>query len=304
MGWFKLIEVQAMLGVLVYAISFWLPEGFLLTLIHSFAVQVLLAGMALCAWFGFRKKLGRLVLCSLAVTLISWQLPDWNTTQTGVGEPQLSVAHFNVLKYNDDHDSTIATALSTGADVISFQEVDAAWGRSLIAGLSMQYPYYRVEAREDCFGLAVFSKHPIQNSEVVYFEGFPNLTGDLEIGADHIHFIASHTRAPLVRSYFNTRNKQLEQIADYLAEIDGPKMAIGDYNSVPWDSRIRKFIADTNMSDSRTSLVPTYPAGFMPARIPIDYIFHSSDIICLGFGRVGGASSDHFGVVGNYEIKG
>lgn len=300
--WIRFIELQAILLLVLYGISFWMPEGFILTLVHSFAIQVLVAGVALSVWLLFQKRWIRSVAATAALVLISLQLPSWDSTSYSVGTTDLSVAHFNVLKFNEDHHSTIDAALNTGADLVSFQEVDRSWGESLERSLTAEYPYYSIESREDCYGLAVFSRYPLHDLDVIYFEGFPNIVGDVLVNDTAVHFIASHTRAPLMRSYFNTRNRQLEQITDYLSSIEGPKMAIGDYNFVPWDSRIQRFKSDTNMMDSRSSLTPTYPSGLVIARIPIDYIFHSEELDCLGFEAIEGTSSDHLGVIGQYAL--
>lgn len=300
MKWLNLIEIQCVIALLLYAASFWFPEGFLLTLVHSFVVQVLFMGLGLTLLLIWRRKWPHLVVSVLSVCVLAWQLPEWEGGRGVGGEPELRIAHFNVLKFNYDTESTVDAALASGADVISFQEVDERWEAALVNALAEVYPHYYVESRSDCYGLGVFSKQPLTNVSLVHFEGFPNIVGDIRVNGVDVHFIASHTRAPIAHDKYEQRNKQLKQIADYLIDLEGPKVAIGDYNSVPWDSRIVEFINDTSMSDSRKSLTATYPSGLFIARIPIDYIFHSDDITCVGFEAIGGTSSDHLGVIGSY----
>ncbi len=56
------------------------------------------------------------------------------------------------------------------------------------------------------------------------------------------------------------------------------------------------------IKDSRKDLSATYPAQ-SPLQIPIDYIFHSPEIVCAKFSTIEGTTSNHFGIIGYYRFK-
>jgi endonuclease/exonuclease/phosphatase (EEP) superfamily protein YafD len=296
------------ISLLVIAISFrFLPDNFLLMLAKSFALQVLVLFTIVTTLLLLFKRwiaaVSGLLSIALIYSLISVPLVG-NSGLDPMKTSGIRIAHFNVLMFTSKHQSTIDKAKEIDADLISFQEVDYRWENSLKEGLSEQYPYYKIIVRKDPYGIAVFSKHPLENVRVLHFGNMPNISGDVKINGQPIHFVTSHTRAPMRPVDYNRRNRHIKSVARYLNKIKGPKLAIGDYNSVPWDDQIVRFKKDSDMRDSRKSLAATYPSHYAIARIPLDYIFHSKELVCKGFKTVNGTASDHFGVVGVYRFKG
>ena len=212
------------------------------------------------------------------------------------------MAHFNVLYINNDFDPVVEKALEADPDFLSFQEITAEWQTHLACVLNEKYPYAYGAPREDQFGLSVFSKYPLTEVVQQNWQGVPSITGKIQHPKGAVAFAASHLNAPMVQSWYSSRNAQLRDIASHLSEIPGPKIAIGDYNTVPWAAQIDTFKTSTRMRDSRKGLDATFPSWF-PSRIPIDYIFHSSELQCLEFKTLSGHSSDHFGIIGKYKLN-
>ncbi|MEM9022626.1 MAG: endonuclease/exonuclease/phosphatase family protein [Bacteroidota bacterium] len=218
------------------------------------------------------------------------------------GPSDLSVAHFNVLISNRQYDKMVAKARNTGADFMSFQEVNAEWAEALENGLKSTYPYYFLLPSDSYFGMAVFSRFPLHNVETFTTRQVPNLVGDIEVGDSTIHFLAAHTYSPTKPWKYRQRNRHIEALADYLDAIDGPKIAVGDFNSVPWDHALEDFRHQTALQDSRTSWSATYPSWLSIAGIPIDYIFFSPELDCLEFRVVHDTNSDHHGIVSRFRL--
>ena len=299
------IEIGLALVALVTTLCMFLfPDSYFGMLLRSFAYQGMIACLFLFVWLVFRKQwkwAGMPMVSILLLNLLVGPVMD-SPAENNLEAPGIRVAHFNVLKYTSSHDSTVRRALETEADLISFQEVDAAWAQSLANGLVDAYPHYRIEAREDAFGLAVFSKTPLTEVDTFQMEGIPNLSGTLEWKGESIRFFTSHLKSPLNYDNFQARNRHMEALADHVERVDGPVLVIGDFNTVPWDASLLAFRKDTNLIDSRKDLSATYPSGLSFARIPIDYIFHSEEMRCEGFATLPATSSDHLGIVGVYSI--
>jgi len=307
-SWMRLPKIRArymaiFIAVLT-AVVLGLPQNFLFTLVKSLAFQLsgALAVYAAWCWWRRRRLLGWWsLICS---TLIFMSLVPFfqGAGVAGSTDADLRVAHFNVLKFNNHHESTVAAALETKAHFISFQEVDQRWGDSLVEGLSEEYPYYKIIPKAHCYGLAVFSKFPLSQVRSFNVSGVPSIIGDIKTDEGNVHFLAAHTRAPTSPRNYYERNKHLSAITAYLENIKGPKIALGDFNAVPWDDAVKDLQADAGLSDSRQNLAPTYPAWFLPGLIPIDYILHSSELQCIEFGTIKSTFSDHYGIQGVYAL--
>lgn len=295
------IPALLMLGITISLIGF--PGGFFTMLFRSFAVQFLLLLGVFSVYWLWR---GRLLLipvsvgCMVALQLCLPPLFDLSSEENPQREA-LRVAHFNVLKFNLRRQLTVTAAHDTNADILSFQEIDRDWETALINGLSDLFPYhYSIAKDENCYGLAVFSKYPLEDISEFYIAEMPNIQGQIVLPRQRLNFIASHTKAPTSPGYFHLRNRHLKVIAQRAKELEGPIITFGDYNTVPWDPAIDDYRETSRLSDSRKHLAPTYPTWFRPLSIPLDYIFHSRELACLNFSTIPGTGSDHLGVLGKY----
>ena len=306
----KYIKLENLITVTVCVTAIVLvafPQTFLTMLITSFALQILFVFVLIGVLFLLRKQWKKAALvgisCVMIITLFPAYVFNWSSSAFSGDLRGLKVAQFNVLKYNKKYDSVINRALQVNADVISFQEVNKEWEVKMKAALKDVYPHSFIASREDCYGLAVFSKVPLKKMELYYVEDIPSISGVLTYNNQDIDFISCHTRAPLSYGNYKLRNKQMQIVGELMSKAKQPKLIMGDFNSVPWDSVLKKMMRKAKVIDSRKSLAATYPSDNPFVRIPIDYIFHSEEITCKYFKVIEPTSSDHLGVVGMYDFS-
>ncbi len=213
-----------------------------------------------------------------------------------------SVLHFNVKENNKKIASVADAALASDADIVSMQELKENSFAIVDPIMRQKYPYALSELSYTGFGMAVYSKYPIESKAVIASHDFPLLTGIIIINADTLHFIAATTSTPTNDKDFQAQVKQFKFIADEANKITGPLIVMGDMNAVPWSEQVTSLLNTTKLKDSRKDLSATYPAQ-SPLQIPIDYIFHSSSITCEKFNTQGGTTSNHLGIIGYYEFK-
>jgi len=281
-------------------------ESYFITLLQSFAFQTMCVAAAMMIYWFLKKRWLYSFFAIASVLMLNMLVPPIFTMTDCEAQAgsKIRIAHFNVLKYNTRYQRIVDSAINSDADFISFQEVNTRWADSLAEGLCTKYPFYELLPMDNStLGMAIFSKYPLCDTRVVSIDNTPNIAGDIQMEDTAIHFIASHTRAPVTSWNFRKRNRQIRDIANYLNTIEGPKIAVGDYNTVPWDYILTEFKNDTNLSDSRKSFAPTFPSYMMLLGIPIDYIFHCNRLRCLSFSTISNTSSDHLGVLGEYELK-
>lgn len=313
----------AAIALIISSLAFVLPAWFYaLDLLQSFAVHALAGYALLTALFLLvrAKWLARGAGGAFAILLLSLHAYIIPSTSPHAGEGQpFTVAHFNVLASNRQYAPVIEQALASQADLLSFQEVAPHWADQLTDQLRDAYPYYHVVTDPwDTRGIAIFSRYPLKNVQTHYWAKSPNITGDIDLsgrvaqdenassilrGDTLVHFVASHTLSPRSESRYRRRNAQIRHIADYLKSVEGPVLAIGDYNAVPWNPSIVAMKQAARVHDSRQNFTSTYPARLQEGGLPIDYVFHSEDFTCLDFYAVSAKGSDHRGVVGTYRLR-
>lgn len=298
----RLVAVMFLVPALLLLVP---TYGFKLTLLQSFLFQAMLVYGALSILWIVRHhyRLSGANFSIFLLLLIKINSPIDTGYQIRQGDEQLKVLQFNVLATNEAYEPTIKRVLQLSPDFVSFQEVSVQWADALEKGLSKEYPYSKVVRHEDDHqGIAVFSKYPLE-AEAMFWSGTANISGRVKVKNEDINFLALHTRSPTTRSKFNARNKHIQLAKNHVAERAGEFLVLGDFNTVPWDSRLLNFKSTTALKDSRKKLTPTYPTwNPFIAQIPIDYIFHSKGIGCQSLDSVE-ITSDHKAIMGTFKIS-
>lgn len=289
-------------GIILLVPSF----NFELMLIQSFLFQAMIVYGALSIYWIYKchYRVSTVNFTVFLLLLVKVSAPIQKANGFALETGHLSVLQFNVLTTNQQYASTIQTVKELAPDFISFQEVSANWASSLEAGLKKDYPYYQIIKHPDASqGIAVFSKHQIEEVDYHEWAGTANLSGRLKVGEERVNFLSLHTRSPMTKLKWKTRNEHIRLAAEYIADTSGEFLVLGDFNTVPWDVALNKFRKKTELVDSRKKLTPTFPAwgpSYL-AQIPIDYIFHSKGIRCGSLDSIK-LTSDHNAVLGDFQI--
>ena len=218
--------------------------------------------------------------------------------------PQISVAHIN-LSLSDDYAETMHTIWSADVDVISFQEYTPDWHDYLTTELASRYPYKSCHTRIDPFGMAMFSKFPIDNINTFDFGEVPNLHAQVSVDHDvKIHLISAHTVAPVNGAAYTRIRDHFRQVSEYVRGLDGPVITLGDFNIPSWSSEIKEFKSFAGLNDSRRDIVPSSLQGTISLlKIPVDHILYSDEIECTAFRVLAGQHATHLGIFGKYQMK-
>ncbi len=225
-----------------------------------------------------------------------------NLEANEVASADFSVLHFNVKENNKRILSVAEAALSSNADIVSMQELKENSLQQIDSLMSKQYPYQLSDLSIKGFGLALYSKYPIDSGRVIIEHEFPMLIGKIKIGEKEFNFISATTSSPTNEKDFQKQIKQFKFITEYANKTVGPLIVMGDMNSAPWSNQIETLLKETDLKDSRKDLSATYPAQ-SPVQIPIDYIFHSQQLFCEKFNTLEQTSSNHLGIMGYYTFK-
>lgn len=297
--------LPALLVVGFAAVLCYAPDLFLPMLLRAFLWQWVWLFLLMVAW--------NLVLrrwWSSAAFLCGAVLAYWPTSGLLKDTPVpaeaghvLRIAQMNILQENKRYPEVIREALASHADVISFQEVDPTWAGVLDQGLVEDMPYRRTVAGTDRYGIALYSKMPFLQAEVLDLEGRPAVRAVLDTPAGPLALICVHTSSPGSLAGFRQRQAQLARIAQLAAGISEPLVVIGDLNTVSWDDAFLKLCRSTGLREPMEAPRATWPTAFGRSLIPLDHILTSSQLGLTDLVPMRIPGSDHRGLVAHVRSR-
>lgn len=287
-----------------------------LELVSHFQLQYLIAAAAgTAALAGLRRwrwaGVGLAAMVAAGSVVLPWHF------NSGAGEARATTAaaqppgtfrlfDANVLASNDRHDLLLAAIEAADPDVIVLQEVTASW-MSALAPLSREYPYSADGEREDNFGIAVFSRIPLEGATlpVLGSAGLPSVSFTLRVAGTPVSVLATHPVPPLPLRRFKLRNEQLQDVAAFLEGRPRPLIVAGDLNATMWTPWLKELQDGAGLVNARRGrgVLPSWPT-FLPGpmRIPIDHCLHSPDLSVAACRLGPSIGSDHLPLVVDFLV--
>jgi endonuclease/exonuclease/phosphatase (EEP) superfamily protein YafD len=233
---------------------------------------------------------------NLAV-ILPWYMPSRRTQARRHGRLRLLFA--NVDWKNVDHARCLEFVQEVDPDVVMIQEATQRWIDALKI-LTDRFPYSKTEPHPGGWGMALYSRIPLDECEVIYLgaDRRPTIRAQLRLGTGTLWLVGVHPRAPLRRNDFHHRNEHLREAATVIRRLPAPKIMVGDFNCSLWSPHYTRLVRETGLVNARQGfgLFPTWPT-YMPLRpfsmLPIDHCLVSPDIRVVHFQTGRNIGSDH-----------
>jgi len=299
----QLKQCNSFLGILalVLFICSYLGEyHFILDLISNFKLQLAYGLISLSCISLLLKNFKLaipLLLCSsfLTTQLLSWYQPHKENINI---HEQLTLYYANVLTHNPHKEKLLQDIQQHNPDIIALVEVDAKWKKQLEK--LKDYPHYKIIPRGDNFGIALYSKQPLDSISLSYFGTMrvPSIYATFTLNNKQLHFLLTHPVPPIGKNNATARNKALEETAQFISNTQGPFILAGDLNTTMWSPHYMKLERDSKLYNTRQGfgICPTWPSG-MFTKIPIDHILVSPDIHTTHFEVLPSIGSDHLPIL-------
>jgi endonuclease/exonuclease/phosphatase (EEP) superfamily protein YafD len=214
-----------------------------------------------------------LCLASLLVNAAALYLAKGNPVYAATAGERLRVVSLNVHAGNPDKAQVLDYLRTTDADVFFLMEVDAEWAAAL-AELTATHPHQLLRAQEDNFGLAFFSRVPLQSLEVIHTSelGSPSIRARLTHAGRELAILGIHPPPPIGRQLSQIRDTQLADTAVLVASLDVPVLVVGDLNATPWSHGMQLLRDGTTLGHRSPdpAWTPTWNVALVFA-IPIDH---------------------------------
>jgi len=303
----SLLEIGFLLAAFGVGMSLFASLWWFADLWAHFTVQyAVILGIALL-WFGFRKKRKWFLLVLPFALIPFWKVaslcwvPPSEPTAASEGET-IRLLVFNVLSSNSRYTEVQDYLEKSDADVVGLLEVSPDWVKAM-APLHDIFPHRYELPRTDNFGIAVYSRIPIETVELLTFE--PAAIPTLDIRFDSFRVLLTHPIPPLGRVASRQRDALLMAVASSVAESGLPTLIAGDFNQTPWSPRFQKVKRTGGLRDSSQGrwinntwqIYPTFMGG-----LAIDHVLHTPDIKVLERKVGGDLGSDHRPVVVDFQL--
>ena len=286
---------------------------FVAELLANFRAQMLVALIvftvgAVCFqrwWTGILLVIATL-WCSVGVLSVYLQVE-----QPPPGQTKIRIMSHNVLAGNRSYAAVKEQVVKIDPDLLVIVEYDQDWHiamQSLIDDGT--FPYSVRAPRWHGFGIAIFSKLPLTDSQTYQLTGevtdAPMVTAEFMVGDQKLRLAGVHAFSPMTAFRLKLRNEQLSEAVEILKPSGTPTIVMGDYNCVPWSPFLDDFLKKTGYRDSRVGFgyQGSWNARYRwPALIPIDHAFVSPEVHVHDRYIGQAAGSDHYPVVVEVSIS-
>lgn len=266
---------------------------------HWQALYAITLVVTVVALVGLARDLRWLVL--LPAVLLPW-LGTAPALAAAEGTPtrQLGVIAANLHFANSDLRPLRALAEGDAADLVFLAEIGPGAARELASWSA--WPHQVRLPRNDPFGLALVSKHPITGLKLEESpSGVPLLRATIDWYGTTIVVSVIHPMPPLSAAFARERDQVLAQEAAQHARHGRPALMAGDFNASPWSGAFTA-LARSGFRRASGTLPGTWPAGMHWAGIPIDHVL-ASPHWALVETRVGpDIGSDHRPVISTLSL--
>lgn len=270
----------------------------------------IMLGLLITGFLFFIFKCERLMVVSLfCCAVLCLHLKESSNKQMRLAavteSPSLKISHINLGNAENDYDSVINYLLKLDADFVSFQELTPDWNKKLKERLAKRFGYINTMTRLDQYGMGFFSKYPFVSMDTLYYKDVPNLATSILMEDNHLcQIVSCQVIPPVNQGAFVQIGKHFDYVADYLDNLEGCKIVLGDLNLPPWASEVQKFRAISNLEDSRRDINPRNLDGSVSLpRIPVEHIFYCDKFECTSFSELGNAFVGRVGITGTYQIE-
>jgi endonuclease/exonuclease/phosphatase (EEP) superfamily protein YafD len=242
----------------------------------------------------------------VAAAHLAWLLPvtTGDAESAPAGAIELRVVSSNVLHDNPRLDDNLAEVLAADADLVVLQEVTLRDQPTIFDALSPSYPSYTFMARDDAFGAAVFSRHPLVDEQILDVAGLPMLTIGVDLGPVTVRVWNVHTRAPTLTGRRLLRDAQLSVMADLRRFEHQPLVAAGDFNATYWHDELADLLA-TDLRDAHAVVGLGLTGTWKSARVEvlIDHVLLSPEWGVAAVRNGEGPGSDHRPVIADLFLR-
>jgi endonuclease/exonuclease/phosphatase (EEP) superfamily protein YafD len=165
------------------------------------------------------------------------------------------------------------------------------------------YPYHRLMAGTNCYGIALFSKLPFEQAQVLDLLERPMVEAVVRTVHGPVRVLCVHATSPGSYWHFRQRNAQLERLAGLINASTLPTVLVGDLNTVTWDHALGRLCRRAGLHEHPECTNATWPSLAGMALIPLDHVLVTAQLHVSSLDSFRIAGSDHRGLMAVINLR-
>lgn len=219
-------------------------------------------------------------------------------------KPSIRLLVSNVYQYNRSFDKLKEQINNEKPDLVLLVETDKWWKEHCINSFGRNYPNQVLKDQENTYGMLLFSKFPLANTQVRFLidDEIPSITTEVQINkSERIKLFSLHPTPPVPTQnrYSTDRDAEILMIGKEAEKEKLPVIVAGDLNDVAWSYTTTLFQKISGLLDPRRGrgFYSTFHAKKPLFRWPLDHIFCSTEFRLQSMKRLADIDSDHFPIL-------
>lgn len=234
--------------------------------------------------------------------------PKWvKKAKNAIPGNRISLVVSNVFQHNTDYDGCLNVVAEADPDLLLLLETDLRW-KEHTAALGKTYPHQVLVPQENTYGMLLYSKLPLRNTEVRFLveDDIPSIFCQVQLpGKKWVQLYCLHPTPPSPTENLRSteRDQELLITAEFARKSTLPVIVLGDLNDVAWSYTTELFLKMSGLLDPRIGrgFYNSFNAKVPLMRFPLDHVFVSSDFQHVKIRRLANFHSDHFPIYGQYQ---
>ena len=221
---------------------------------------------------------------------------------------EFSIIAVNVLMKNRKYKKLFEQIRAYKPDLLVAVETDEWWVNKL-KEFDFHYNTTIKIPQEDTYGMVLYSKLPLRNTEVKYLikNNIPSIHTEVNCQGFVFNLKCLHPEPPMPDEAKTSvpRDRELFKVAQIIRAESKPQVVVGDLNDVAWSYTSYKFDKLSHLKDPRKGrgFFNTFHAKIPFMRWALDHIFVSKDFKVIQLKRLPRFGSDHFPMYFKFGIR-
>ena len=269
----------ALLGAALSALPALLPSAhFMLDNLNAFAPQLLLALLPLLGLSLWKKRWKTAAVTALVAALQLVQLvPHRAPALAPASGPTVRWLVANVQIDNPDRARLAALIARERPELVGLLEPDRRWLEALAPALT-DYPYRVEHPLPNHFGVALYSRLPLQDAGLGELGRSPTIIAHVRLGDRPLRLALVHPVPPVNATWAAARDDQLARIAALRPPAGGGLVVAGALNATAYSAAYRGSFGAAPFTRAG-GLTGTFPAALpAPLRIAIDHALSAGPV--------------------------
>ncbi|WP_296621737.1 endonuclease/exonuclease/phosphatase family protein [Marivirga sp.] len=218
-------------------------------------------------------------------------------------KPNIKLLIANVYQDNQQWDKLTNMVKDEQADIVLLVETNKCWKDKCCAAFGAEYPYQVLEDRENTYGMLLFSKLELKNTQIHYWikNELPSIETDIQLENRFIKLYAIHPEPPVPSQnpMSTARDAEILLVSQKTKADQMPTIVAGDLNDVAWSYTTDLFLKTSGLLDPRRGrgFFSSFHAKYPLFRWPLDHVFCSGHFRLQKIRRMESIGSDHFPIL-------